>query len=141
MNEAKCGTRGAPQAWINEVERVLIGVGFQMGEANPCGFVHPLRGISVTVRVNALALAKTKRWRDRQSSIVTLVTREQIHGGVGLPKINSELLNRVARHASIQVSVTRKPTAAHPEGRSINMIRDAVVRAWPAGVVSLTLEN
>ena len=42
--------------------------------------------------------------------------------------------------SSIGVSVTRKPTHAHPEGQTIEMIRDAVVCAWPDGVLSLTLE-
>ena len=81
-----------------------------------------------------------KRWRETQAIAGTVVTREQILGGLGVTKINSELLNHVARHRLIGVSVTRKPTHARPEGQTIEMIRDAVVCAWPDGVLSLTLE-
>ena len=69
------GTRDAAQNWAREYTLFLVELGFKVGEASPCNFVHHRRGLALTVHGDDFTIigdetqvrwlgVKMKKWYD-----------------------------------------------------------------------------
>ena len=58
---AMYGTRDAPQLWIEEVRRMMIGIGFKESVSQPCVFFHPSRDIQLLAHVDDFLVSGLRR--------------------------------------------------------------------------------
>ena len=94
------GTRRAAEGWQDEYSATLIAAGFTQGKASACVFVHPVRGIAVSVHGDDFTATGPKSELDRFEQVMRQHYELTVGGRLGPgPADDKEatILNRVVR--------------------------------------------
>ncbi len=100
LNKSMYGTRDAAQNWENTYAHTLTGMGFKRGQATPCAFFHPHRGVKVVVHgddITALAGDSQLDWFQSEISKAFDVKNRGRLGDGQTDVQDIRILNRVVR--------------------------------------------